>query len=114
MGATDITPDSDTIQYPRSRGPMARRLTTNQKILGSIPSVIILFFLILYGIPFCFKVIVVSGSPMFPLGGVGVDVLKSSHERVSSRFMRYTQRYVCWNTFRRYHCIGLPALNAVM
>ena len=32
-------------QRARSRGPMARRLTTNQKILGSIPSVIISFCL---------------------------------------------------------------------
>jgi hypothetical protein len=47
------------------RGPMARRLTTNQEILGSIPSVFILFvfFLVtlLHGviwITFCFGILV--------------------------------------------------------
>ena len=43
---TDLETNTDTdFQQARSRGPMARRLTTNQKILGSIPSVINLFVL---------------------------------------------------------------------
>jgi hypothetical protein len=34
------------INYNRVRGPMARRLTTNQEIAGSIPAVLIILLMV--------------------------------------------------------------------
>ena len=44
LNIKNIRPEIDQAYINRLRGPMARRLTTNQEIAGSIPAVIILFF----------------------------------------------------------------------